>query len=118
MLDASTLEKDTWEEQKREAFGWMADEDYQTPIIDVLSTGRGIDKSTFVQKIITNVTSYNTKLATLLLEQQLLEERIKACETIADCHRLKHEKFGIALSKQQREDENISTTPLTLKMDF
>lgn len=118
MLDASTLEKDTWEEQKREAFGWTADEDYQTPIIDVLSTGRGIDKSTFVQKIITNVTTYNVKLANLLLEQQLLEERIKACETIADCHRLKHEKFGIALSKQQREDENIPTTPLTLKMDF
>ncbi len=118
MLDASTLEKDTWEEQKREAFGWMADEDYQTPIIDILSTGRGIEKSTFVQKIITNVTAYNVKLANLLLEQQLLEERIKACETIADCHRLKHEKFGIALSKQQREDENIPTTPLTLKMDF
>jgi hypothetical protein len=118
MLDASTLEKDTWEEQKREAFGWMADEDYQTPIIDILSTGRGVDKLTFVQKIITNVTSYNTKLATLLLEQQLLEERIKACVTIADCHRLKHEKFGIALSKQQREDENIETTPLTLRMDF
>jgi adenylate kinase family enzyme len=118
MLDASTLEKDTWEEQKREAFGWMVDEDYQTPIIDILSTGRGIDKSTFVQKIITNVTSFNTKIATLLLEQQLLEERIKACVTIADCHRLKHEKFGIALSKQQREDENIETTPLTLRMDF
>jgi adenylate kinase family enzyme len=118
MLDASTLEKDTWEEQKREAFGWMADEDYQTPIIDILCVGRNIDKATFVQKIITNVTAYNVKLANLLLEQQLLEERIKACETIADCHRLKHEKFGIALSKQQREDENIETTPLTLKIDF
>jgi hypothetical protein len=118
MLDASVLEKDTWEEQKREAFGWTADEDYQTPIIDILCTGRNIDKSTFVQKIINNVTAYNTKLANLLLEQQLLEERLKSCVTIADCHRLKHEKFGIALSKQQREDENIETTPLTLRMDF
>jgi len=118
MLDASLLEKDTWEEQKREAFGWIADEDYQTPIIDILSAGRNIDKATFVQKIINNVTAYNTKLANLLLEQQLLEERIKACETIADCHRLKHEKFGVAMSKQQREDENVETTPLTLKMDF
>jgi hypothetical protein len=118
MLDASLLEKDTWEEQKREAFGWVADEDYQTPIIDILSAGRNIDKATFVQKIINNVTAYNTKLANLLLEQQLLEERIKACETIADCHRLKHEKFGVAMSKQQREDENVETTPLTLKMDF
>jgi hypothetical protein len=118
MLDASILEKDTWEEQKREAFGYVADNDYQTPIIDILSTGRGIDKEVFVQKIITNVTSYNTKLANLLLEQQLIEEKIKTCETIADCHRLRHEKFGVALSKKQREDENIPTTPLTLRMDF
>ena len=118
MVDASILEKDTWEEQKREAFGWVADNDYQTPIIDILSTGRGIEKSVFVQKIINNVTGYNTKLANLLLEQQLLEERIKACQTIADCHRLKHEKFGVAMSKQQKEDENVSTTPLTLRMDF
>lgn len=118
MVDASILEKDTWEEQKREAFGWTADNDYQTPIIDILSTGRNIDKSVFVQKVIDNVTTYNTKLANLLLEQQLMEERIKSCVTIADCHRLKHEKFGVALSKQQREDENISTTPLTLKIDF
>jgi hypothetical protein len=118
MVDASILEKDTWEEQKREAFGWMADQDYQTPIIDILCAGRNIDKTLFVQKIISNVTAYNVKLANLLLEQQLLEERIKACVNIADCHRLKHEKFGVALSKQQREDENIPTTPLTLKMDF
>lgn len=118
MVDASSLEKDTWEEQKREAFGWLADNDYQTPIIDILSAGRGIDKATFVDKIINNVTTYNTKLGNLLLEQQLLEERIKACQTIADCHRLKHEKFGVAVSKQQREDENIETTPLTLKIDF
>ena len=118
MVDASILEKDTWEEQKREAFGWMADQDYQTPIIDILCAGRNIDKTLFVQKIINNVTAYNVKLANLLLEQQLLEERIKACVNIADCHRLKHEKFGVALSKQQREDENIPTTPLTLKIDF
>jgi len=118
MVDASILEKDTWEEQKRESFGWMADNEYQTPIIDILSTGRNIDKSVFVQKIIDNVTTYNTKLANLLLEQQLIEEKIKSCQTIADCHRLRHEKFGVAMSKQQREDENIPTTPLTLKIDF
>lgn len=118
MVDASKLEKDTWEEQKREAFGYQSDNTYPTPIIDILSEGRGIDKSVLVDKIITNVTAYNVKMANLLLEQQLLESRVKACQTIADCHRLRHEKFGVAMSKQQREDENIPTTPLTLKIDF
>jgi len=118
MVDASMLEKDTWEEQKREAFGYVADNTYPTPMIDILSQGRGIEKSVFIQKIIDNVTSYNVKLANLLLEQQLLEQRVKECQTLADCHRLKHEKFGIAMSKQQKEDEGIETTPLTLKVDF
>jgi len=118
MVDASKLEKDTWEEQKREALGYQSDNTYPTPVIDILSQGRNIDKSTFIQKIIDNVNTYNTKLANLLLEQQLLEQRVKDCVTLADCHRLKHEKFGVAMSKQQKEDENVESTPLTLKMDF
>jgi hypothetical protein len=118
MVDASKLEKDTWEEQKREALGYQSDNTYPTPVIDILSQGRNIDKSTFIQKIIDNVNTYNIKLANLLLEQQLLEQRVKDCVTLADCHRLKHEKFGVAMSKQQKEDENVESTPLTLKMDF
>lgn len=118
MVDASNLEKDTWEEQKREAFGYQSDNTYPTPLIDILSQGRGIEKSVLIQKIIDNVNSYNIKLGNLLLEQQLLEQRVKDCTTLADTHRLKHEKFGIAMSKQQKEDEGIETTPLTLKVDF
>jgi hypothetical protein len=118
MVDASNLEKDTWEEQKREAFGYMADTDYQTPMIDILSNGRGIDKITFIQKVVEKVTEYNVKMATLLLEQQLLEERVKSCVTIDDCHRLRHEKFGVAMSRQQKEAEGVEVSPLTLKMDF
>ena len=118
MVDASSLEKATWEEQKREAFGFMSDNTYPTPIIDTLSEGRGLDKPTLVQKIVDNVNAYNLKLANLLLEQQLLEQRVKDCVTLADTHRLKHEKFGIAMSKQQKEDEGVATTPLTLKLDF
>jgi hypothetical protein len=118
MVDVSKLEKDTWEEQKREAFGYQTDNTYPTPVIDILSQGRGIDKTTLIQKIVDNVNAYNVKLANLLLEQQLLEQRVKSCVTLADCHRLKHEKFGVAMSKQQKEDEGVETTPLTLKMDF
>lgn len=118
MVDASNLEKDTWEEQKREAFAYQENRNYPTPVIDILSNGRGIGKEVLVDKIISNVTTYNTKLATLLLEQQLLETKVKDCESIPDCHRLKHEKFGIALSRQQKEAEGIESTPLTLKMDF
>lgn len=118
MLDASLLEKATWEEQKREALLYQSDNTANTPLIDVLAAGREITKEELITKILTNVSNYNTALANLLVEQQQLEQRVKACVTIADCHRLRHEKFGFSLSHQQQLDENIPTTPLTLQMDF
>ena len=118
IVDASALETATWEEQKREALLYQLDNTASTPLIDILVAGRGIDKSELVTKILTNVESYKVKLANLLVEQQQLEQRVKACQTIPDCHRLKHEKFGISMSYQQQLDENIDSSPLTLKMDF
>lgn len=118
MVDASLLEKATWEEQKREALLYQSDNTISTPLIDILAEGRGITKSELVTKILTKVNDYNTKLANLLVEQQQLEMRIKSCITIADCHRLRHEKFGFSVSYQQQMDENIPFSPLTLQMDF
>jgi hypothetical protein len=117
-VEGSDLEVATWEEQKREALAYTADNTASTPMLDILSAGRGIEKSELVTKVLANVESYKTKLANLLLEQQLLEDRVRACQTIADCHRLKHEKFGMSMSWQQQQDENIPESPLTLTMDF
>jgi hypothetical protein len=117
-VEGSDLEVATWEEQKREALAYTADNTASTPMLDILSAGRGIEKSELVTKVLANVESYKTILANLLLEQQLLEDRVRACQTIADCHRLKHEKFGMSMSWQQQQDENIPESPLTLTMDF
>jgi hypothetical protein len=117
-VEASDLELATWEEQKREALLYQSDNNASTPMLDILSIGRNIEKSVLVDKILTNVESYKSKLANLLVEQQLLESRVKECQTIADCHRLRHEKFGMSMSWQQQQDENIPESPLTLTMDF
>jgi len=118
IVDASDLEMATWEEQKREALAYQLDNTTSTPLIDILAAGRNITRETLVNKILTNVESYKIKLANLLVEQQQLEQRVKACQTIPDCHRLKHEKFGVSMSYQQQQDENVPTSPLTLTMDF
>lgn len=118
MVEASDLEIATWEEQKREALLYQADSNASTPLIDILATGRGITRGELVTKILNNVEVYKTKLANLLVEQQQMEARVKVCQTIADCHRLRHEKFGMSMSYQQQIDENIETSPLTLTMDF
>lgn len=117
-VDASDLEVATWEEQKREAILYQSDNTSSTPLIDILAEGRGITRETLVTKILANVDAYKIKLANLLVEQQQIEQRVKGCQTIADCHRLRHEKFGVSLSYQQQIDENIETSPLTLTMDF
>lgn len=118
MVDASDLEVATWEEQKREALAYQTDNTVSTPLIDILAAGRSITKEELVTKILANVEAYKIKLANLLVEQQTLETRVKACQTIPDCHRLRHEKFGVSVSYQQQIDEDIPTTPLTLTMDF
>jgi hypothetical protein len=118
MVEASDLEMATWEEQKREALAYQADNTASTPLIDILAAGKSITKEELVTKILANVEAYKIKLANLLVEQQALETRVKACETIPDCHRLRHEKFGASVSYQQQIDEDIQTTPLTLTMDF
>ena len=118
IVDASDLEMATWEEQKREALLFQSDNTASTPLIDILAAGRNITRETLVNKILTNVESYKVKLANLLVEQQQLEQRVKSCVSIADCHRLKHEKFGISMSYQQQLDENVESSPLTLTMDF
>jgi adenylate kinase family enzyme len=117
-VDASDLEVATWEEQKREALLYQSDNTASTPLIDILATGRGIDREVLVTKILVNVEAYKVKLANLLVEQQQLEQRVKSCQNIPDCHRLKHEKFGMSMSYQQQLDENIESSPLTLTMDF
>lgn len=117
-VEASDLEIATWEEQKREAIAYSNDNTVSTPMLDILAEGRGITKAELVTKILTNVELYKAKLANLLVLQQQLEDRVKACQTIADCHRLRHEKFGMSLSWQQQQDENVPTSPLTLAMDF
>lgn len=117
-VDASDLEVATWEEQKREALVYQSDNTASTPLIDILAAGRGITTPELVAKILVNVETYKVKLANLLVEQQQLEQRVKACQTIPDCHRLRHEKFGVSMSYQQQLDENVPTSPLTLAMDF
>lgn len=117
-LEASDLEVATWEEQKREALAYQSDPTVSTPMLDILAAGKNITRDALVTKILNNVEQYKIKLANLLVEQQQLESMVKACQTIPDCHRLRHQKFGVSLSFQQQQDENIAESPLTLTMDF
>jgi hypothetical protein len=57
-------------------------------------------------------------VANLLAEEQKLKSEVKSCENIAQCHRLRHLKFGVSMSMKQMEYENVEISPATIKIIF
>ena len=109
---ASHVEKASWEQQKSEASAWTADNSASTPMLTTMATARGISVSDLVGKINSKVSAYNSAVATLLGEQKDLEDEVDALDTIAKCHKWRHEKGIAACSTQQaNEDSSIGTPP-------
>jgi len=132
-FNSSELEKATWEEQRREAIAYQADNSASTPVLSILAPARSgssggmssgsyfsgsLTVSQLATKVVSKVDTYLERLAGLLKEQQILEDKVSSCKTLPDCHRLRHEKFGVGMCQTQQLEESISETPLTLKIDF
>ena len=117
-VNASELESATWRQQVKEAENYLVDNTYSTPLIEALIDGTSFNKTEYANKIKSRESDYFTKLAGMLKSQRAIERRVKECTSIADCHRLRHEKFGFSVSWQQQTDESIDKTPLTSKPDF
>lgn len=111
-LNVSNLEKDSWEEQKREADAYTLDNSASCPLLQNLATARGITLAEMVAKVNAAVAAYNTQLNQLLANKQSLEAEVKACENIADCCRLMHNKFEVQMSLAQATDEGITTSSI------
>ena len=120
-LNASELEKASWSAQEAEARAtacWWKCIPGATTVLDILADVRGISVGDMAKKVLSNVESRNIKVATLLAEEQKLKEEVKKCQTLADCHRLRHLKFGVSLTGQQAQDEGVKESPATLKITF
>jgi hypothetical protein len=74
--------------------------------------------SQLATKVISKSDAYFTKLTGLLKEQQILGDIVDSCKTIADCHRVKHERFGVGMTALQQTEESISSSPATTKITF
>lgn len=107
----STLELNSWEQQKAEALSYTLDNNATTPLLTALAEAREITVAEMVTKVLSAVEIYNGKVAELLARKQSIEKHIKSCVTIADCHRLMHNRFGISMSVPQMQDEGVETQP-------
>ncbi len=103
-MEASNVEKATWDLQKAEALAYTNDSDAVTPTLDILSATRKISKANLVTKIINNVNSYNDAVINLLKEQQIIEDKVKACATRTEAHIIMYTDFGRQLGPMLLRD--------------
>lgn len=111
----SELEKASWAAQQYEA---NLPSDYEKPVLQALANNKNISLEEMVCKVKQKLTDHNYKISVLLTEEQKLKSEIKSCKSIADCHRLRHLKFGVSMSTKQMQDEKVEISPATLKIIF
>ena len=80
----SAQEIATWPAQKEEALAYAGDNTAATPVLNILSSARGIPLAELVARVNEKTASNNVKLANLLGEQQVMVDSIKACTTLAE----------------------------------
>lgn len=110
----SLLELESWEIQKEEAFS----SDPNKPFLESLALASNTPLDQLILKVKNKVTKYKMNLSELLAEEHKLKLEVDQCKDIADCHRLRHLKFGVSMSVAQMKAEGIDISPATLKMIF
>jgi hypothetical protein len=77
-------ERMSWERQEREARALMADPLAEAPLLESLSSARGIPLVEMAQKDIDKVDAYTEALQIVLGEQQRCETLVKSAATLDD----------------------------------
>jgi hypothetical protein len=107
-LPTSSLEGATWPQQQAEAAAYMLDASASVPMLTALAASRGISVAEMASKVQTAVTNYNANIQTLLAKKQLIEAEIKACDSIAACNRVLHNRFELSMPIAQIQEEGIT----------
>lgn len=110
-ITVSSLEQDSWAQQRAEAEAYTADNSASVPLLTALASARSITLAEMVTKVNNAISAYNTSVQTLLAAKQAVETEIKACASIGDCCRLMHNRFQIEMSLAQQEAEGDTSDP-------
>jgi len=97
-ISDSELEKATYQAQLSEATNYMIDNTTPTPLLTILSTGRAVTVSQLATNIISANDIYNSKVVTLLAQQKIVQDQVKAVTGIDDTLLLKEDLFGVMVS--------------------
>ncbi len=73
----SKTEITSWDRQEKEARAWKADNAAITPLIDSITSARGMDKDAFCDKVIVNADNFSAIVGDLLGQKQRIEDQVK-----------------------------------------
>jgi hypothetical protein len=110
-IESSILEMSTWEQQKNEAFAYIADNNAATPTLSILARERGITVEELSNKVANKVNQYYESIAILLAKQQKIEQLLKNAESVKDLNRIMHNHFGYSMPVAQKEEEGVTDEP-------
>lgn len=71
----------TFDKQEAEARAWTADNSAETPLVDMLSEGRQMDKAELVRRILVKADAFALATGYLTGQRQRYEDMVKAAET-------------------------------------
>lgn len=71
----------TFDKQEAEARAWLADSSAETPLVDALAEGRGMDKAELVRRIIAKADAFALSTGYLTGQRQRYEDLLDAATT-------------------------------------
>jgi hypothetical protein len=76
------FERDTWQDQEREALAYQADPNAPTPLLTGIATQRGITVAELAQRVIANAAAWRAVAPELCGQRQAAADQINAAETV------------------------------------
>ena len=100
-LYISEIESLSWDQQRKEAESYNADNTASTPLLTKLAEARDITIAQMVSKVDTAIENYYEKLAVLLAKKQKIEAELRACTTLLELHVVNAHRFGFYMNEDR-----------------
>ena len=100
-LHISEIESLSWDQQRKEAEAYNADNTASTPLLTKLAEARDITIAQMVSKVDTAIEKYYEKLAVLLAKKQKVEAELRACTTLLELHVVNAHRFCFYMNEDR-----------------
>ena len=95
----SKLELASWDQQRKEAEDYTANNSASTPLLTKLAEARGITIAQMVTTVNEAIINYYVEIAILLAKKQTVENEIRACTSLMELHVVNAHRFGFYMNE-------------------